>query len=576
MQSQAGGTGPSPIMRNMPTGADLFVRTLQQLEINRIFTLVGDHLNEVLAAAARAGIDLVDMRHESGVTHAADAYARITRKPALSLVTGGPGHTNSLTGLATAHLAASPLIAVSGSRANSVADRQGFQDIDQLGMARPVVKWAAQPPSAAQIPFYLRRAYQEANTGRKGPVHLTIPVDVFGADVAAPPADLPLPRDPEPALPSPVAIAETVELLQAAKRPVVIAGSGAWWADAGPDLQQFIEATQLPLFTITMARGLVRDDHPLNFGYADPALDRASHQAFQQADLFLIFGKRIDFRLGLGGPRVLPAAAKCIQVDIHPPEFGLNRAIDVAIHSDVKQTLRALTTEIAGPLETGSWLTQLREFRQRWTSELASIAAGRSSPMHPAAFFTELKHTLPPGALLSWDGGDFTHWGRTLTPALEPGGWLRLGGLAAIGASLPNAIALKIAHPDRPVIAITGDGAFGFYLAELDTAVRYRLPIVIIVGNDAGWGLERELQQGQGTLDSASRTVACELRATRYDIIMKGFGGDGETIHSLDQLAPAMQRALASAVPYCINAEIKGIRSPFTEWQLLGKKRPTA
>src|SRR5215208_3669808 len=163
----------------MATGAELFVRTIADLGIDTIFTLVGDHLNEVLAAAARAGIRVVDFRHESGVTHAADAWARIHRKPALSLVTGGPGHTNSLTGIATAQLAASPLIAVSGSRANAVADRQAFQDIDQVGMTVPVTKWAAQPASAGQIPFYLTRAYSEANAGRRGAVHLTIPVDLF-------------------------------------------------------------------------------------------------------------------------------------------------------------------------------------------------------------------------------------------------------------------------------------------------------------------------------------------------------------------------------------------------------------
>src|ERR1700704_4767729 len=165
----------------MPTGAELFVRTLTELGIDRIFTLVGDHLNEVLAVAAKAGVQIIDMRHESGVTHTADAWARITRKPALALVTGGPGHTNSLTGIATAYLAASPLIAVSGSRATSAGERGAFQDIDQVGMAKPVVKWAAEPPSAAQIPFYLGRAYQEANTGRRGAVHLTIPVDLFTA-----------------------------------------------------------------------------------------------------------------------------------------------------------------------------------------------------------------------------------------------------------------------------------------------------------------------------------------------------------------------------------------------------------
>src|SRR4051795_12194982 len=163
----------------MPSGAELFVRSITELGITQIFTLVGDHLNEVLAVAAREGIRILDMRHESGVTHAADAWARIHRRPALALVTGGPGHTNSLTGIATANLAASPLIAVSGSRPRTMAGRQAFQDIDQVGMARPVVKWAAEAPTPGEIPFYLRQAYVEANTGRRGAAHLTIPVDVF-------------------------------------------------------------------------------------------------------------------------------------------------------------------------------------------------------------------------------------------------------------------------------------------------------------------------------------------------------------------------------------------------------------
>src|SRR5450756_2232915 len=239
----------------MPNGAELFVQVAARLGLDPIFTLVGDHLNEVLAAAVRAGMRVVDMRHESGVTHAADAWARIHRRPALSLVTGGPGHTNSLTGIATANLAGSPLIAVSGSRARGLADRQAFQDIDQVGMTRPVVKWAAEVPSAGEIPFYLGRAFTEANSARRGAVHLTI----------------------------------------------------------------------------TMARGTVPDDHPLSMWYADPALNYAVHTVFREADLFLVAGKRIDYRLALGGPRLFAPEAKFIQIDIHPQELGMNRALDAAV-----------------------------------------------------------------------------------------------------------------------------------------------------------------------------------------------------------------------------------------------------
>jgi acetolactate synthase-1/2/3 large subunit len=180
-----------------------------------------------------------------------------------------------------------------------------------------------------------------------------------------------------------------------------------------------------------------------------------------------------------------------------------------------------------------------------------------------------LRQALPRDVLYSWDGGDFVHWGRALVPAREPGGWLRLGPLGTIGSSLPNGLALQLAHPRRPVAVITGDGALGFYIAEMDTAVRHKLPIVVIVGNDAGWGLERELQ----SFAYGGVTVACELQSTPYDVIMKGFGGGGETIERLEQVRPAVQRAFASGVPYCLNVKIRGVRSPFTEWQIAGKKK---
>src|SRR2546423_10475807 len=329
----------------MQTGAQLFVRAMQQLRLSTLFTLVGDHLNEVLREAANAGVRIVDMRHESGVTHAADAYARATRKPALSLVTGGPGHTNSLTGIATAYLSCSPLIAVSGSRSTLLADRQGFQDIDQIGMTKPVVKWAAQPPSPGQIPFYIGRAYAEANSGRKGPVHLTIPVNLFtGATEES--AGVQVPAAEATLAPSSSAIEVAIALIKSAQRPVVIAGSGIWWAGAETELRQFIERTSLPLYTITMAKGAVSDEHPLCMGYADPALNQAVHTAFKEADLFLVLGKRIDYRLALGGARLFSPGAKFVQVDIHAPELGMNRKLEVGICADVRATLTALLARI--------------------------------------------------------------------------------------------------------------------------------------------------------------------------------------------------------------------------------------
>jgi acetolactate synthase-1/2/3 large subunit len=552
----------------MPTGAELFVRTMAQLGIRHIFTLVGDHLNEVLTVAAREQIHIIDMRHESGVTHAADAWARLHRRPAISLVTGGPGHTNSLTGIATANLAGSPLIAVSGSVSSTLRDRGGFQDIDQISMTRPVVKMAAQPAGPGQIPFYLARAYAEANNGRKGAVHLTIPVDFFSAEAEAPDVMAPIrfsPLDPDAA-----EIGRAIAMLRSAERPVVIAGSGVWWSGAEIELREFIEASSLPLYTITMARGVVSDTHALCMGYADPALNRAALQAYREADLILVIGKRLDYRLGLGGERVFPAAVRFIQVDIQASELGMNRKLDVGICADARATLRVLTQGWSAGGDSRDWVRHLCTLREHWEQTIAHAANDGSSPLHAAAFYRELKRVLPPNVLYSWDGGDFAHWGRVLLPALLPGSWLRLGPLGTIGSSLPNGIALQLANPGKPVAVITGDGALGFYLAEMDTAVRHKLPIVLIVGNDAGWGLERELQNASA---SGRETVGTELSPSRYDAIMQAFGGRGETIESLHEVAPAVTRAFASGLPYCLNVKIRGARSPFTDWQIGGKKK---
>ena len=558
----------------MPNGAELFVRTAVELKLDTIFTLVGDHLNEVLWQAAAAGIRVVDMRHESAVTHAADAWARIHRRPALALVTGGPGHTNSLTGITTAQLAGSPLIAVSGSRARGLAGRGAFQDINQVAMAMPVTKWSAEPPDASQIPLFLRRAYAIADGGRKGAVHLTIPVDLFRS--AGGPDDNQHNSDPVAGSSNPKPVPaesgrfdQAIAMLRASERPVIIAGSGVWWSHAEAALRNFIERIGLPLYTITMARGAVTDDHPLVMGYADPALNRAAHTVFREADLFLVIGKRIDYRLAMGGPRLFPENVRIIQIDIQEEEFGVNRKRDLAIRADARVALEALM-EAAGtePWPERPWLQEVRSARRAWEAKLAVAAADTNSPIHPAAFFRELKAALPPDILYSWDGGDFVHWGRALLPARHAGGWLRLGPLGTIGSALPNSLALQMANPGRPVAMITGDGALGFYLAEMDTAVRHKLPLVMIVGNDAGWGLERELQSHS---TRGSGTVACELRASRYDLVMQAFGGGGEVIEHLHQVRPAVERAFGEGVPHCLNVRIRGVRSPFTEWQIAGK-----
>ncbi len=554
----------------MATGAELFASSLVKLGIREIFTLVGDHLNDVLLAIEKNKIKVIDFRHESGVTHAADAWARIHRVPALSLVTGGPGHTNSLTGIATAYLAGAPLIAVSGATSTALAGRQVFQVIDQVGMTRPVVKWAAQAESAAQIPYLLGRAYNESMAGRMGPVHLTVPVDIFAqrTETSLP---LPMPVAAPHLAPSEEETQRILSMLREAKRPIVIAGSGVWWGRAENELARFIKASKLPLFTVTMARAIVPDSGANTFGYADPAINKAVLPAFREADVVLLLGKRLDYRLALGGPRLFDPATKIIQVDLHAPELGSARPVSLGVCADVKAALASMVQAIGKKTwETNpKWTRQLKKYSGEYQDSLSSLGSDRASPLHPAAVFACLRDSLPKDTLYSWDGGDFVHWGRAMIPANERGGWLRLGPMGTIGSALPNAVSLQMANPGKPVVLITGDGSLGFYIAELETLVRYGLPVVVIVGNDGGWGLERELQREL----TGGETVACELRQTRYDLVMKGFGGDGETVDTIDALRAGVGRAFAAGKPYLLNVIVRGSRSPFTEWQIQGKKK---
>jgi len=502
------------------------------------------------------------MRHEAAVVHAADGWSRMTRKPGLAIVTGGPGHTNALTGIATAHSNGSPVIAISGTPATEARHRVVFQDIDQVGMAAPVTKFSHLVTTPSQVPFALGRAYRESFTGRYGASHLSIPVNVFTGKTEAPLR-----------MPAPIAgvsrtcedVAAAMDLLASAQRPVVIGGSGVWWSDAGAALLKFLKQTRLPYFDVTMARGVISEKFAGHCGYADPALNRGCIPAFQAADVVLVLGKRIDYRLAMGGPRLFGKETRFIQIDLEPSELGNVRDVAIGLTGDVRTFLEAALPPAQWEPKK-DWLKQIAKWRKEWMTQLLAPPP-EDSLLHPGAFFAEVKRTLPVSPLLSFDGGDFIHWGRAILPALHSGGWLRLGPMATIGAALPFVMAQQMARPKQPVMMMTGDGSLGFYIAELDTMVRYNIPAVIIVGNDGGWGLERELQGAvQGT------TTACELRRTRYDLICQGFGGGGETIDRLDQVGPALERAFAFQGPYVLNVNIRGARSPFTSWQLEGKK----
>jgi acetolactate synthase-1/2/3 large subunit len=545
------------------SGGAVLVRSLLENGAECVFTLCGNHLLAVYDAAIDTHLRLIDVRQESAAAHMADAWTRVTGRPGVCLVTGGPGHTNALTGIATAWAADSPVIFLSGSSERSLRGKGAMQELDQVGLARPIVKWAAEVESPQQIPSMLARAYRIAQTGRPGPVHLTLPVDVLDSTVD----DLEVEHVLQPnwrlagrATPNPAMLDRAVAALAQSERPIAIAGAGAWWSDAGDALHDFIETTGIPLFTIDTARGLVSDDHPLCFGYADPLLNPAA-RLFDRADLVLLLGKRLDFRLRFGD--IFAPDAAIIQVDADATDLGQNRTVEVPIVGDVGIALEELLLLLRS--KTLSFEPWVRRLGRAAAEGILAREPGETSdqvPLHPLRIVREVRELLGDDYCLTFDAGDFVQWARQGLPARMPGRWLRLGPMATLGAAIPFALAAKLARPSARVVALTGDGGVGFYGYELDTAVRHSVAFVTVVANDGAWGMEKNLQLG---IYGPERVIASELRATRYDEVMRVLGGHGEHVSRPEELRSALERALAADGPALVNVETAGLPSTLTD-----------
>lgn len=540
------------------TGAHLLVRTLKRHGVDRIFGLCGDHVNAIFNACIDEGVAIVDARQESGATHMADGWARVTGQPGVSVVTGGPGHTNSITGIATAWMACSPIIAISGMHDWELRERGPLQEIDQVELVRPITNWARVVTDPTRLGQYVAIAYREAVSGRPGPVHLTIPSNVLEATLDDSRIAVPEPWRSEPATASAAAVEKALDILQRAERPAVIAGSGIWWARAWDALRRFVEVTSLPCFTIGMARGSLSDEHPLCLGYADPILNPAARE-IREADVVLLIGKRIDFRLGYGnlfGPN-----ANLIQVDIHAAELGRNRSAQLPIQCDAGAFLAqmAAAAEERGGWTEKPWVEQLRQARKAAADARRRGETSDAAPVHPLRIVKEVREAVNSEAVWVIDGGDFAQWCRLALPARKPGHWVRLGSLGTVGAAIPLGVAAKLAKPDCPVVILIGDGGMAFHSWELHTALRFNAPVVVVVGNDCGWGMERELQAA-----FYDRTIGVELGALRYDKVIEGMGGHGEHVEHPAELRPALERALKAGKVACVNVMMRGVPSPLT------------
>jgi acetolactate synthase-1/2/3 large subunit len=521
--------------------------------VETMFTLSGAHVFPLYDAAVggKAGVEagtpamrLVDVRHEQTAVFAAEGTAKLTRRPGLAVVTAGPGVTNAVSGLTTAHFNGSPLVVLGGRSPDNRWGTGALQELDQPPLLAPVTKLAATIHDTAEIGATVSHAFATASAPHRGPVFLDVPMDVLFsyADVA------PATATPAAAVaPDPDDVDEVVRLLSEASRPVLVLGGDVWAGGAEDAARRLVEVTGVPVIANGMGRGILPPGHP-------QLVTRARGAAFGGADLVVVVGTPLDFRLGYGvfGGKDGGTPARVVHVVDSAGQLARHAELAGHVAADLGLALDALREGVEHLIRRPSYAD--------WTSRLAGIAAASAAndaadlasdrdPIHPARIYGELVPRLADDAVVIGDGGDFVSYAGKFVEPSRPGGWLDPGPYGCLGTGLGYAIAARIARPSSQVVLLLGDGAAGFSLLDVDTLVRHGLPVVMIVGNNGIWGLEKHPMQFLYSYD-----VAAELRpGTRYDEVVTALGGGGETVSDPREIGPAIDRAFASGVPYLVN-----------------------
>ena len=522
-------------------GGRLVAKRLKAHGVSKLFTLSGGHLFSIYDGCRDEGVDIVDVRHEQSAAFAAEGWAKATREPGVAALTAGPGVTNGMSGMASALQNGSPMV-VLGGRAPALRWGQGsLQEIDHIPFVAPVTKLARTAGATAEIPGLIDEALHAAATAPTGPAFVDFPLDqVFmESDVDADaPASLPDPLTAPAA--DGDALDRAAELLRAAKKPVIMAGTGLYWARGEQALVRLCEELSVPVFLNGLARGCVPADHPMFFS-------RARGAGLKGADLALVVGVPMDFRLGFGGS--FGEDTQLVVLGSAPSERPHPREVAAELYGGVATTLDALREGGAGGPERSGWVTELREVEnERRAGEQADLNDDRA-PLHPLRVYHELNQVLDRDAIVIGDGGDFVSFAGRVIETYEPGCWMDPGPYGCLGSGPGYALAAKVAHPDRQVCLLLGDGAFGFAGMEFDSFVRHGLPIVGVMGNNGIWALEKhpmEFLYGY--------SVAAELQpGCRYDQVVAALGGHGELVERPEDLRPALERAFASGKPALVN-----------------------
>ncbi|MEM7774323.1 MAG: thiamine pyrophosphate-binding protein [Pseudomonadota bacterium] len=532
-------------------GAESVIKALQDGGVDTIFTLSGNHIMSLFDAAV-GGPRLIHTRHEAAAVHMADAYGRLTGRPGIAMATGGPGHANAVAGLYSAIAADSPMVLLSGHAPTDELNLGAFQELDQAGLARPVTKASWMVPTVDRLGPDIATALELAVSGRPGPVHVSLPSNLIDHAVdsekagSAPSADGPTAAAPQ--IPDASAKSRVEAALAAAQRPLLVGGPSLSRGPRLKSLQAAADRLGIPCVTMESPRGL-----------NDPSLG-AFVEVLSQADLILLVAKPLDFTLRFGHPPFVDPA--CIIVTLEPDDVQRSRVADrgthgIAVAADPDAALDVLGTLEQGGGHAAGWRSEVDAAVAYRPPSWAELPPAPQGSVHPLAICRSVEKVLRahPETVLICDGGEVGQWIQTVLHARR----MTNSVSGAIGASLPFAIASRVAEPDQPVIAVMGDGTVGFYLAEFDTAVRYGLPLIVIVGNDACWNAERQIQISDY---GADRAIGCDLLPTRYDLVCEAMGGKGLLVTNPAEMDDALAVALKSGQPTCINVMLDGQAAP--------------
>ncbi|MFI6824037.1 acetolactate synthase [Micromonospora sp. NPDC050187] len=516
-------------------GGELALAALRAYGVREMFTLSGGHVFPLYDAAHKSEFPVYDVRHEQSAVFAAEAVAKLQRRPGLAVLTAGPGVTNGISGLTSAFFNASPVL-VLGGRAPAFRWGSGsLQEMDHLPLVRPVTKHAETIFSTDDIPRVVAAALDTALTPHRGPVFLDLPLEVVfsvgEADQPAGAAPAPLEADPDE-------VARAAALIAGAQRPVIVAGSDVWTGDAVDALRAAAEALGVPVFTNGMGRGALPPEHPLAFA-------KARRAALSGADVVVVIGTPLDFRLSFGDF----GDAQVVHVVDAPSQRASHVETAVSPAGDLRLILTALADHPGDRVDHTDWIAQLRVKEDAARARDAEEMAAETDPIRPARIYGELRRVLARDAITIGDGGDFVSYaGRYLEPA-QPGTWLDPGPYGCLGTGMGYAMGARITHPDRQVCVLMGDGAAGFSLMDVESLVRQKLPVVMVVGNNGIWGLEKHPMRAMYGYD-----IAADLQPElRYDQVVAAMGGAGETVTKATDLGPALERAFDAGVPYLVN-----------------------